>query len=107
MTIGRRYSFLPMPTASQKIVDAATSTLFDFGDSKAVNQIKFKEDDEDSSLKFTPFIIRLHLIRHGETLANLRNIVLGQGDSPLTGELYIIYIYILFETCSSNCFMIR
>ncbi|EED88436.1 phosphoglycerate mutase, partial [Thalassiosira pseudonana CCMP1335] len=29
-------------------------------------------------------LVRLHLIRHGETLANVQNIVLGQGDSPLT-----------------------
>ena len=31
-----------------------------------------------------PFAIRLHLIRHGETEANLSNLVLGQQDSPLT-----------------------
>lgn len=31
-----------------------------------------------------PFAIRLHLIRHGETEANVSNLVLGQGDSPLT-----------------------
>ena len=43
------------------------------------------DDDESSSrLQFTPFLLRLHLIRHGETHANLRNIVLGQDDSPLT-----------------------
>ncbi|KAL7535339.1 hypothetical protein ACHAXR_006432 [Thalassiosira sp. AJA248-18] len=29
-------------------------------------------------------LIRLHLIRHGETQANVQNLVLGQGDSPLT-----------------------
>jgi len=33
-----------------------------------------------------PFLIRLHLIRHGETYANIQNIVLGQGDSPLTDD---------------------
>jgi probable phosphoglycerate mutase len=31
-----------------------------------------------------PFTLRLHLIRHGETEANVANLVLGQGDSPLT-----------------------
>ena len=31
-----------------------------------------------------PFLVRLHLIRHGETQANVRGVVLGQGDSPLT-----------------------
>jgi len=75
---------LVMPAASQKF--DATSTIPDyFGNTQPVNQIKFfKEDDEDSSLQYTPFTIRLHLIRHGETLANLRKVVLGQGDSPLT-----------------------
>ena len=38
-------------------------------------------DDDQLAL---PFFIRLHLIRHGETHANVQNIVLGQGDSPLT-----------------------
>ena len=33
-----------------------------------------------------PFKLRLHLIRHGETIANVHNIVLGQGDSPLTSN---------------------
>jgi broad specificity phosphatase PhoE len=33
-----------------------------------------------------PFKLRLHLIRHGETIANVQNIVLGQGDSPLTSN---------------------
>jgi len=32
----------------------------------------------------SPFLLRLHLIRHGETEANVQNLVLGQGDSPLT-----------------------
>lgn len=46
--------------------------------------------DDDSqrqhteTAKLAPFLVRLHLIRHGETLANVQNIVLGQGDSPLT-----------------------
>jgi broad specificity phosphatase PhoE len=31
-----------------------------------------------------PFLVRLHLIRHGETHANACGVVLGQGDSPLT-----------------------
>ena len=31
-----------------------------------------------------PFLVRLHLIRHGETHANVCGVVLGQGDSPLT-----------------------
>ena len=30
------------------------------------------------------FLVRLHLIRHGETQANVQGIVLGQQDSPLT-----------------------
>jgi len=79
---------LVMPAASQKFIDtsAATSTVSDFGKTQAANQNKLKEDDDDSSLQFTPFTIRLHLIRHGETLANERNIVLGQGDSPLTDK---------------------
>ncbi|KAL7471194.1 hypothetical protein ACHAXS_011512 [Conticribra weissflogii] len=34
----------------------------------------------------SPFLLRLHLIRHGETDANVQNIVLGQGDSPLTDQ---------------------
>lgn len=38
-------------------------------------------DDDQLAL---PYFIRLHLIRHGETHANVQNIVLGQGDSPLT-----------------------
>ena len=33
-----------------------------------------------------PFVVRLHLIRHGETEANVNQIVLGQGDSPLTDD---------------------
>ena len=46
-------------------------------------------EDTDQTTKTTtttlaPFLIRLHLIRHGETHANIQNIVLGQGDSPLT-----------------------
>lgn len=32
------------------------------------------------------FLVRFHLVRHGETVANARNVVLGQGDSPLTAE---------------------
>lgn len=40
--------------------------------------------EDESLLQFTPFILRLHLIRHGETDANVRNVVLGRGDSPLT-----------------------
>lgn len=34
--------------------------------------------------EYTPFLVRLHLIRHGETQANVQGIVLGQQDSPLT-----------------------
>jgi len=30
------------------------------------------------------FVLRLHLIRHGETESNSKNLVLGQTDSPLT-----------------------
>jgi len=90
-----------MPAAaSQKFIDtASSSTVSDFGkhqqppqrqpsppSNKHPNK-KLQENDQDSPLiQFTPFTIRLHLIRHGETLANERNIVLGQGDSPLTDK---------------------
>ena len=40
--------------------------------------------DEYQQQQLAPFLIRLHLIRHGETHANVQNLVLGQGDSPLT-----------------------
>ena len=40
--------------------------------------------DEHQQQQLAPFLIRLHLIRHGETYANVQNLVLGQGDSPLT-----------------------
>jgi len=43
-------------------------------------------DDEHQQQQLAPFLIRLHLIRHGETYANVQNLVLGQGDSPLTGN---------------------
>jgi len=46
--------------------------------------------EDESLLQFTPFILRLHLIRHGETIANVQNIVLGQGDSPLTDNGLIL-----------------
>jgi broad specificity phosphatase PhoE len=39
---------------------------------------------DDGEKRLAPFCLRLHLIRHGETIANVHNIVLGQGDSPLT-----------------------
>eukprot|EP00986_Skeletonema_menzelii_P003016 scaffold884_cov154-Skeletonema_menzelii.AAC.2 len=70
---------LVMPAAAQKFIDRVT--VSDFGKTDL-------DDDEESSsiMQFTPFTVRLHLIRHGETLANERNIVLGQGDSPLTDK---------------------
>ena len=40
--------------------------------------------DERQRQQLAPYLIRLHLIRHGETYANVQNLVLGQGDSPLT-----------------------
>ena len=40
--------------------------------------------DDDDAQQPSPFCVRLHLVRHGETIANVHNIVLGQGDSPLT-----------------------
>ncbi|KAL3763131.1 hypothetical protein ACHAWU_005082 [Discostella pseudostelligera] len=43
-----------------------------------------REIDDDDEQQLAPFCVRLHLIRHGETIANVHNIVLGQGDSPLT-----------------------
>ncbi|KAL3805876.1 hypothetical protein HJC23_007837 [Cyclotella cryptica] len=43
-----------------------------------------ENDSSVKSLKLAPFLLRLHLIRHGETEANAANLVLGQGDSPLT-----------------------
>jgi len=50
-------------------------------DTKPSTIIPSPSDDDQLAL---PFFIRLHLIRHGETHANVQNIVLGQGDSPLT-----------------------
>lgn len=50
-------------------------------DSKPSTIESSPSDDDQLAL---PFFIRLHLIRHGETHANVQNIVLGQGDSPLT-----------------------
>lgn len=40
--------------------------------------------DDDDAQQPSPFCVRLHLVRHGETIANVHNIVLGQGDSPLS-----------------------
>ena len=49
------------------------------------NQIYPDSVDECmSNPSLAPFTVRLHLIRHGETEANVANLVLGQGDSPLT-----------------------
>ena len=48
--------------------------------SNIVESLDSNNDDE----KLAPFSVRLHLIRHGETHANVQNLVLGQGDSPLT-----------------------
>jgi broad specificity phosphatase PhoE len=55
------------------------------------------DDDDDNATTCTadaapatvtpilaPFLVRLHLIRHGETHANANGLVLGQSDSPLT-----------------------
>ena len=53
------------------------------------NDVNDNTEDE-SLLQFTPFILRLHLIRHGETHANVQNVVLGQGDSPLTDNGLIL-----------------
>ena len=50
-------------------------------DTSTINDTSSSGDDDQLAL---PFFIRLHLIRHGETHANVQNIVLGQGDSPLT-----------------------
>ena len=44
------------------------------------------DDDNHQQHQLAPFLIRLHLIRHGETYANVQNLVLGQGDSPLTED---------------------
>ena len=70
-----------MPAAA-KIIDQVTVSD-EFG--TAVHHHP-NNNESSSSLQYTPFTIRLHLIRHGETLANERNIVLGQGDSPLTDK---------------------
>jgi len=43
-------------------------------------------DDASAGAKQLPFVARLHLIRRGETDANVNHIVLGQGDSPLTDD---------------------
>ena len=42
------------------------------------------DNNEHQQQQLAPYLIRLHLIRHGETYANVQNLVLGQGDSPLT-----------------------
>ena len=52
-------------------------------------QIQSTDTDADAHPDLpplAPIAIRLHLIRHGETEANLANLVLGQGDSPLTPQ---------------------
>ncbi|MDB4430402.1 hypothetical protein N9140_00430, partial [bacterium] len=36
-------------------------------------------DNNSEQRQLAPFLIRLHLIRHGETYANVQNLVLGQG----------------------------
>ena len=68
-----------MPAAAPNFLDS------DIDDTHSANQNKLKEN-VDSLPNYLPFTVRLHLIRHGETLANERNIVLGQGDSPLTDK---------------------
>jgi broad specificity phosphatase PhoE len=45
---------------------------------------------DDRTRTLAPFLVRLHLIRHGETHANVRGVVLGQGDSPLTEEGFAV-----------------
>ena len=73
-----------MPAAA-KIIDQVTVSSDEFG--TTVHHPNNNDNNESSSsLQYTPFTVRLHLIRHGETLANERNIVLGQGDSPLTDK---------------------
>lgn len=42
------------------------------------------EGDTDDEQQDVSVIVRLHLVRHGETEANKKNLVLGQIDSPLT-----------------------
>lgn len=63
-----------MPTAQAQIV---TTTSMDVIEQPVV-------DNPDECQAFPFLAVRLHLIRHGETEANVANIVLGQGDSPLT-----------------------
>lgn len=41
---------------------------------------------DNTSSGRNPLIVRLHLVRHGETEANKANYVLGQRESPLTGK---------------------
>eukprot|EP00571_Detonula_confervacea_P007519 CAMPEP_0172319034 /NCGR_PEP_ID=MMETSP1058-20130122/36584_1 /TAXON_ID=83371 /ORGANISM="Detonula confervacea, Strain CCMP 353" /LENGTH=312 /DNA_ID=CAMNT_0013033977 /DNA_START=116 /DNA_END=1054 /DNA_ORIENTATION=+ len=65
---------------AQGTADAETSNVNVSADPSIINSEHSKIDDK----RLAPFLIRLHLIRHGETLANAENIVLGQGDSPLT-----------------------
>lgn len=66
------YSSTMPPTQSQIV----TTTSAD-----AIEQTVVDDLDECQAV---PMAVRLHLIRHGETEANVANIVLGQGDSPLT-----------------------
>lgn len=66
------------------MVDAQSTTAPAETDrNKIMDQIN---TDDVNNTPLAPFTVRIHLIRHGETEANVANLVLGQGDSPLTRD---------------------
>ena len=66
--------------AAQDVVADTEVTPITSADMTTIDE----SDDVDENQVMAPFLIRLHIIRHGETHANVANIVLGLGDSPLT-----------------------
>lgn len=66
-------------------MDAATTSV-------PVAVVPVRANDDDGEQQLAPFCVRLHLIRHGETIANVHNIVLGQGDSPLTDNGVVLAV---------------
>jgi len=70
----------------QGTVDAVTPTPKSSSADPLTRDDGADDRDEAENKKLAPFLIRLHLLRHGETHANVKNLVLGQGDSPLTDD---------------------